>query len=156
MRVYLGSDHAGFELKAHLLGDLAAKGYDVVDIGAHAYHPDDDYPAYCFATAAAVVADEGTLGVVIGGSGNGEQIAANKIAGVRATLAWSIETATLARQHNNANVVGIGARQHTIDEATGIVEAFLSTPFSHDPRHQRRIDQVAAYESTHQLSALPD
>src|SRR3982751_3634747 len=126
MRVYLGSDHAGFELKAHLAGHLAAEGYEVVDVGAHTYDPDDDYPAFCTATGERVVADPGSLAVVIGGSGNGEQIAANKVVGVRAALAWNLETATLARQHNNANVVSVGARMHPADEAISFVEAFLA------------------------------
>ena len=155
MRVYLGSDHAGFELKVHLANHLAKQGYDVVDVGPHSYDPDDDYPTFCLHTGDQVVADETGLGVVIGGSGNGEQIAANKVAGVRAALAWSVETAQLARQHNDANVVAIGARQHTLDEATGIVEAFLNTPFSGNERHARRIDQVAEYERTRQLPVLP-
>ena len=156
MRVYLGSDHAGFELKSHLLTELAKHGYDVVDVGAHTLDPEDDYPAFCLATGAAVVAAPGSLGVVIGGSGNGEQIAANKIPGVRAALAWNHDTATLARQHNDANVVGIGARQHTIDEATALVVAFLSTPFSQAPRHQRRIDQVSAFEASGVLPPVPN
>ncbi|KOX10853.1 ribose-5-phosphate isomerase [Micromonospora profundi] len=155
MRVYLGSDHAGFELKVHLANYLAKQGYDVVDVGPHNFDPDDDYPAFCLHTGDRVVADENALGIVIGGSGNGEQIAANKIAGVRAALAWSVETAELARQHNNANVVAVGARQHTLDEATAIVEAFLNTPFSGNERHARRIDQVAEYERTRQLPDLP-
>ncbi|MFG1842656.1 ribose-5-phosphate isomerase [Micromonospora sp. DT228] len=155
MRVYLGSDHAGFELKVHLANHLAKQGYDVVDVGPHSYDPDDDYPTFCLHTGDQVVADETGLGVVIGGSGNGEQIAANKVAGVRAALAWSVETAQLARQHNDANVVAIGARQHTLDDATGIVEAFLNTPFSGNERHARRIDQVAEYEKTRELPELP-
>ncbi|MEU7591152.1 ribose-5-phosphate isomerase [Micromonospora sp. NPDC049230] len=155
MRVYLGSDHAGFELKVHLANHLAKQGYDVVDVGPHGYDPDDDYPTFCLHTGDQVVADETGLGVVIGGSGNGEQIAANKVAGVRAALAWSVETAQLARQHNDANVVAIGARQHTLDDATGIVEAFLNTPFSGNERHARRIAQVAEYEKTQQLPELP-
>jgi ribose 5-phosphate isomerase B len=146
MRVYLGSDHAGFELKAHLAGHLAAGGYEVVDVGAHTFDPEDDYPAFCVATGERVVADPGSLAVVIGGSGNGEQIAANKVIGVRAALAWNPETARLAREHNDANVVAIGARQHSLDEATALVETFLATPFSNDPRHARRIAQVAEYE----------
>ncbi|MBG6070131.1 ribose-5-phosphate isomerase [Micromonospora ureilytica] len=155
MRVYLGSDHAGFELKVHLANHLAMQGYDVVDVGPHGYDPDDDYPTFCLHTGDQVVADETGLGVVIGGSGNGEQIAANKVAGVRAALAWSVETAQLSRQHNDANVVAIGARQHTLDEATGIVEAFLNTPFSGNERHARRIAQVAEYERTRELPVLP-
>ncbi|HEU4423693.1 MAG TPA: ribose-5-phosphate isomerase, partial [Pilimelia sp.] len=130
MRVYLGADHAGYELKVHLASHLAKQGYEVVDVGPRTFDPDDDYPVFCFHTGARVVADPGSLGIVIGGSGNGEQIAANKVAGVRSALAWSVEIAQLARQHNDANVVGIGARQHTLDEATSIVEAFLTTPFS--------------------------
>ena len=146
MRVYLGSDHAGYELKTHLLSQLGGHGYELVDVGPHSYDPEDDYPAYCIATGLQVVADPGSLGVVIGGSGNGEQIAANKVKGARAALAWNVDTAQLARQHNDALLVGIGARQHTTEEATEIVSAFLKTPFSGEPRHQRRIDQVSAYE----------
>ena len=147
MRIHVASDHAGYELKVALVAHLREAGHDVVDHGAHAYDPQDDYPSFCFAAGEAVVADPGTLGVVIGGSGNGEQIAANKVTGVRAALAWNDETARLARQHNDANVVAIGARQHTVDEAVALVDAFLGEPFSHDPRHQRRIDQLAAYEA---------
>jgi ribose 5-phosphate isomerase B len=156
MRVHLGADHAGYELKVHLASHLAKQGYDVVDVGPKVFDPDDDYPVFCFHTGARVVADPGSLGVVIGGSGNGEQIAANKVTGVRAALAWNVEVAQLARQHNDANVVGIGARQHTLDEATAIVEAFLSTPFSGNERHARRIAQVTAYEQTRELPPLPE
>ena len=147
MRIHIAADHAGFELKAHLLEHLRAAGHDVVDHGAEAYDPEDDYPGVCFAAAAAVVAEPGSLGVVIGGSGNGEQIAANKVTGARAALAWSVVTASLARQHNDANVVAVGARRHSVDEAVEIVDAFLAEPFSGDARHQRRIDQLAAYEA---------
>jgi ribose 5-phosphate isomerase B len=146
MRVYLGSDHAGFELKAYLLEHLAAAGHEVVDCGASAYEPDDDYPPYCFETAQRVLADPGSLGVVIGGSGNGEQIAANKVPGIRAALAWSEETAKLGRQHNDAQVVAIGARMHTRDQAATLVDTFLATPFSNDPRHLRRIKMLADHE----------
>lgn len=155
MHVYLGADHAGYELKVHLATYLAKQGYEVVDVGPDRFLPDDDYPTYCLHAAARVVADPGSLGVVIGGSGNGEQITANKVTGVRAALAWNVETATLARQHNDANVVGIGARQHTLDEATGIVEAFLATPFSGDERHARRIGQISEYERTGALPEIP-
>jgi ribose 5-phosphate isomerase B len=154
MRVYLGADHAGYELKVHLSNYLSKQGYEVVDVGPHSFDPDDDYPAFCLHTGARVVADPGSLGVLIGGSGNGEQIAANKVTGVRAALAWNIETAQLARQHNDANVVCIGARQHTIDEATALVEAFLTTPYSAGERHSRRIAQIAAYEHGRDLPAL--
>ncbi len=147
MRIHVASDHAGYELKAALVAHLQEAGHDVVDHGAHAYDAQDDYPGFCFAAGEAVVAEPGTLGVVIGGSGNGEQIAANKVTGVRAALAWNDETARLARQHNDANVVAVGARQHSLDEAIALVDAFVGEPFSGDPRHQRRIDQLAAYEA---------
>ncbi len=155
MRVYLGSDHAGFELKGHLIAELTAAEHDVVDIGPPTYDEEDDYPAYCLATGARVVDDPGSLGVVIGGSGNGEQIAANKVPGVRAALAWSHETAALAREHNDANIVAIGARMHSAEEATAFVTAFLTTQFSGYPRHARRIKQVSEYERTHQVPDLP-
>jgi len=155
VRVYLGSDHAGFELKSHLAKHLAASGHDVVDIGPAVYDAEDDYPAFCIATATAVVADQGSLGVVIGGSGNGEQIAANKVPGARAALAWSVETAKLGRQHNDAQLVAIGGRMHSAEEATAIVEAFLATPFSGEPRHQRRIDIMSEYETSHVAPPLP-
>jgi ribose 5-phosphate isomerase B len=155
MRVYLGADHAGYELKVHLVNYLAKQGYEVVDVGPREFDPDDDYPAFCLHAGAGVVGDPGSLGVVIGGSGNGEQIAANKVAGVRAALAWNLEVAHLAREHNDANVVAIGARQHTIDEATAMVEAFLTTEFSGNERHARRIEQVGEYEKTRELPPLP-
>ena len=147
MRVYLGSDHAGFALKHDLLHRLAPAGFEVHDLGAEHYDPDDDYPAYCWDTASRVVADPGSLGVVLGGSGNGEQISANKVTGARAALAWNTETARLAREHNDANVVAVGARMHPVDEAAAIVVTFLTTPFSDDERHRRRISQLAAYEA---------
>jgi ribose 5-phosphate isomerase B len=156
MRVYLGSDHAGYELKVHLAGALAAQGHEVVDVGPAKFDPDDDYPVFCFHTGARVVADPGSLGVVIGGSGNGEQIAANKVPGVRAALAWNLDTARLGREHNDANIVAVGARQHTLDEATELVTAFLSTSFSGNERHARRIAQVLDYDTTRVLPPLPE
>ncbi|HET8794919.1 MAG TPA: ribose-5-phosphate isomerase [Arthrobacter sp.] len=155
MRVHIATDHAGMELSAHLQQDLAAKGYEVVDHGPQEYDALDDYPAFCINAAKAVVADEAanvdSRGIVLGGSGNGEQIAANKVKGIRAALAWSTETAVLARQHNNANVVAVGGRQHSVDEATAIIATFLAEPFSNDERHQRRIRQIARFESTGEL-----
>lgn len=147
MRVHIATDHAGFELKEHLRQHLSAEGHDVIDHGAFEYDAQDDYPAFCFSAAEAVAAEPGSLGVVIGGSGNGEQIAANKVPGIRASLAYTPEIASLTRQHNDANVIGIGARMHAPEEAVMIVEAFLSTEFSGDDRHQRRIDQLAKYEA---------
>jgi ribose 5-phosphate isomerase B len=149
MRVYLGSDHAGYELKAHLIEHLTASGHEPVDCGPAEYDAEDDYPPYCFATGEAVLADPGSLGVVIGGSGNGEQIAANKVRGVRCGLAWSEQTARLAREHNDAQVVAVGARMHTLEEAAGLVEVFLATPFSGGERHERRIAMLTEYEASH-------
>ena len=148
MRVHLGSDHAGFELKNAVAAHLTAKGHEVVDHGAHEFDADDDYPGPCIAAAEAVVADPGSLGLVIRGSGNGEQMAANCVRGVRAALIWSEETAALSREHNDANVAGIGARMH--DEATALrlVDVFLATAFSGGERHSRRIAKLASYEAT--------
>ncbi len=148
MRVYLGSDHAGFELKAVLVEHLTAAGHDVIDCGPHTYEPEDDYPPYCIDTAQRVVADPGSLGIVLGGSGNGEQIAANKVAGARAALGYDLPTAILARQHNDANVLGLGARLHSQEAALSIVDAFVNTAFSEDPRHVRRIGLLTAFEQS--------
>ncbi|VEG27090.1 ribose-5-phosphate isomerase [Actinomyces howellii] len=146
MRVHIAADHAGFDLKSALTEHLSAQGHDVVDHGAFVYDPADDYPAMCIEAAEAVVADPGSLGIVLGGSGNGEQIAANKVDGVRAALAWSVETAVLARQHNDANVVSLGGRMLSLEDNLAIVDAFLAEPFSGDERHARRIGQLADYE----------
>jgi ribose 5-phosphate isomerase B len=148
MRVHIGTDHAGFDLKNYLVTALIADGHDVVDHGPESYDAEDDYPVYCIPVAEAAVAESGSLGIVIGGSGNGEQIAANKVVGSRAALAYDLDTATLARQHNDANVISIGARMHTEEEALGLVRAFLATPFSGEERHARRIALLAAYERT--------
>jgi ribose 5-phosphate isomerase B len=151
MRVFLGSDHAGFELKATLIAHLIEQGHEPVDCGALTYDPNDDYPGPCITAAQRTVAEPGSLGIVIGGSGNGEQIAANKVKGCRAALVWSDDTASLARQHNNANIISIGARNHPIEDALRFVDVFLSTAFSAEPRHQRRIDILDAYEATGRL-----
>src|SRR3954453_2134221 len=148
MRIHVASDHAGYDLRVAVVAHLKDRGHDVVDHGAHTYDAQDDYPPFCIEAGEAVVADPGSLGVVIGGSGNGEQIAANKVNGGRAALAWNLATAQLARQHNDANVVSIGARQHSVDEALTLVDAFVAEPFSQDERHQRRIDLLTAYEHT--------
>lgn len=146
MRIHVAADHAGFELKAVLTEHFSSAGHQVIDHGALEYDAQDDYPPMCIAAAEAVVADPGSLGIVIGGSGNGEQIAANKVTGVRCALTWSVETAVLARQHNDANVMGIGGRMHETSEAVAIAQAFIDEPFSGDARHQRRIDLLAEYE----------
>jgi ribose 5-phosphate isomerase B len=159
MRVHLGSDHAGLELKEHLLNWLADHGYEVVDHGPFVYDAEDDYPVFCLRAADGVAADlqDGTqaLGVVIGGSGNGEAIAANKVKGIRAALAWSEETAVLAREHNDANVVSVGGRMHALEDMTRFVEVFLETPFTGEERHSRRIEMLTDYEKTANLPPLP-
>lgn len=155
MRVYLGSDHAGYELKNHLVEWLRSAGHEPVDCGPHIYDADDDYPPFCLRAAESTVRDGEALGIVIGGSGNGEQMAANKVKGARCALAWSEETAALAREHNNANLVSVGARMHTTAEATAFVDTFLRTPYSENERHTRRIEMLSAYEVTGRLPAIP-
>lgn len=152
MRIHIATDHAGLDFSTQLQHHLAEQGHEVIDHGPIEYDPLDDYPAFCIRAAQAVIADQtagvDALGVVFGGSGNGEQIAANKVAGVRAALAWNLDTARLARAHNDANVVAVGGRQHSLEEATELIEAFLAEPFSQDERHVRRIGKIAHYETT--------
>ena len=160
MRVHLGSDHAGLELKEHLLNWLADQGHEAVDHGPFVYDAADDYPVFCLRAAEGVAADQQdgvqALGVVIGGSGNGEQMAANKVKGVRAALVWSEETAVLAREHNDANVISVGGRMHTVDDMTRFIEVFLPTEFTGEERHVRRIGMLADYEKTGNLPPLPE
>ena len=152
MRIHIATDHAGLDFSQHLQKHLAAAGHDVIDHGPSAFDAMDDYPSFCINAARAVIADQSTgveaLGVVFGGSGNGEQIAANKVVGVRAALVWSVATAELAREHNNANVISIGARQHTVDEAVQFIDTFIATPYPGDERHARRIAQLGEFETT--------
>jgi len=155
VRVYLGSDHAGYELKAALVEWLEKAGHQAVDCGPATYDPQDDYPVYVMRAASAVAADPESLGIVIGGSGNGEQIAANKVTGIRAALAWSAETARLARLHNDANVVSLGARMHPVQDAVGFAQVFLETAFSGEARHARRLEMIADYERTGELPPVP-
>ena len=155
MRVYLGSDHAGLELKTRLIEWLTGAGHEPVDCGPESFVADDDYPVYVMRAAQGVINDPGSLGIVIGGSGNGEQIASNKIPGVRAALAWTDETAQLARQHNDANVLSLGARMYSLEAAMGFARIFVSTPFSGVARHARRLAEIADYEQTGKLPPLP-
>ncbi|MEP9361764.1 ribose-5-phosphate isomerase [Nocardioides sp. CN2-186] len=159
MRVHLGCDHAGLDLKDHLTAWLTEHGYEPVDHGPFWYDAVDDYPVFCLRAAEGVAADRAagldSLGVVIGGSGNGEQIAANKVVGIRCALAWSEDTARLARQHNDAQVVAVGGRMHSLEDMTRFVELFLAEPFTDEERHVRRIGQLTAYEATHELPPLP-
>jgi ribose 5-phosphate isomerase B len=158
MRIHIATDHAGLDFSTQLQHHLAAQGHEVVDHGPVEFDPVDDYPAFCIRAAQAVVRDQAagieTLGVVFGGSGNGEQISANKVRGIRAALVWNMATAELAREHNDANVIAIGARQHTFEEASAFIDRFIATPFSDEERHARRIAQIAAFENDGGL--LPD
>lgn len=153
--IHVATDHAGLDFSHQLIQHLRNSGLTVIDHGPMSYDPLDDYPEFCINAAKAVVADQqrgvAALGVVFGGSGNGEQIAANKVAGIRAALVWSDATARLARQHNDANVIAIGARQHTVDEVFALVDAFIAEPFSGEERHARRIGQIAEFEQTGQI-----
>lgn len=149
MRVHIATDHAAFDVKEYLVAELTALGYDVVDHGAHAYDALDHYPVFCIPCAEAVVAEPGSLGIVLGGSGNGEQIAANKVKGVRAGLAYNPELARLTRNHNDANVLAIGGRMNTLEESLAIAKMFLETPFSGDDRHATRIQMLTDYEDEH-------
>ncbi|MGL5856811.1 MAG: ribose-5-phosphate isomerase [Angustibacter sp.] len=154
MRVHIGGDHASYDLKAYLVQHLQGQGFDVIDHGPDVLDADDDYPVAVLRAATGVRSDEGSLGVVLGGSGNGEQIAANKVLGIRAALAWSVQTAQLAREHNDAQVVAVGARMHSEQDATAIVDAFLATPFSGDERHRRRLAMIARYEDAGELPPI--
>lgn len=152
MRIHIATDHAGLELSHFLIRELTKQGHEVFDHGPTEYDPLDDYPSFCINAALAVVADAQAgvqaLGIVLGGSGNGEQIAANKVMGIRAALAWNESTAKLAREHNDANVIAVGARQHSQSEVLRLIELFISEPFSNDERHVRRIGKIATYEQT--------
>ena len=156
MKIHLGCDHAGFELKEKVAQHLKSKGHEVIDHGAKTHDALDDYPVFCFLAAQGAAQDPNSLAIVMGGSGNGEQIAANKIKGVRAALAWSVETAKLAREHNNANVIGIGGRMHSESESLAIVDAFIDTKFSNDERHMRRINQISEYENGGKMPPMPN
>jgi ribose 5-phosphate isomerase B len=144
MRIAIGADHAGFTLKQHLVGTLARLGYDVDDFGTHSAEP-VDYPDICARVARAVVGRHAERGVVIGGSGQGEQIAANKIPGVRAALCNDLYTARMSREHNDANVLAIGGRIVAPGLADEILKLWLDTPFQ-GGRHQRRVEQIAELE----------
>ena len=147
MRIHIGSDHAGLEFKNRIVEHLQSQGHDVTDHGPHTFDPLDDYPVFCIPAAEAVAKDHGSFGIVLGGSGNGEQMAANKVKGIRAALVWSIETAKLAREHNDANVISLGGRVHDEAYCLQLVDTFLNTPFTGDERHMRRIGLIAKYES---------
>lgn len=156
MRIHIATDHAGLELSHFLIEQLREQGHEVFDHGPDHYDALDDYPSFCINAALAVVRDAQAsieaLGVVLGGSGNGEQIAANKVHGIRAALVWNESTAKLAREHNDANVIAVGARQHSQEEVLNLIKIFIAEPFSFDERHVRRIGKIANYEQTGEVS----
>ena len=146
MRIHIGSDHAGLDFKNRIVSHLLAQGHDVVDHGPHTFDALDDYPVFCIPAAIATAAEPGSIGIVLGGSGNGEQMAANKVKVIRAALVWNEATAIAAREHNDANVIAIGGRMHTEEVALALVDLFLATPFTNDPRHVRRIALISKFE----------
>jgi len=148
MKIAIGSDHAGFDLKVHLVAELERLGHEVVDLGTHSSES-VDYPPICAAVGRAVVAGEAERGIVLGGSGQGEQIAANKVRGVRAALCNDLYTARLSREHNDANVLSMGGRIVGTGLATEILELWLTTPFE-GGRHERRVAQIADIETEQQ------
>ncbi len=143
-KVYIGSDHAGYELKEKLRVYLSGLGYDVEDKGAFSLNPDDDYPDFIKPVAISVVNDKNSFGIILGGSGEGEQMVANKVEGVRAAEYYGgdLEIVRLAREHNDANILSLGARFLKEDEACNAVKIFLETPFSREIRHERRINKM--------------
>ena len=143
-RIAIGADHAGYELKQHLITRLQGLGHDVLDLGTNSTDS-VDYPPYCAAVGRAVRDGAADLGIVLGGSGQGEQLAANKVHGVRAALCNDLYTARMARSHNNANVLSMGARVVGVGLAEEIVDLFLATPFE-GGRHTRRVEQLMEIE----------
>ncbi|MDZ4226395.1 MAG: RpiB/LacA/LacB family sugar-phosphate isomerase [Patescibacteria group bacterium] len=146
MKIYLASDHAGYEMKEALIPFLRERGLEVEDVGPLTLNPEDDYPDYLMPMAAKVAENKGSFGIGIGGSGQGEAMVANRIKGARASVYYggSIKALTLSREHNNANILSLGARFISIDEAKAAVELWLSTPFSNEERHVRRIQKLDA------------
>ena len=144
MKISIGSDHAGFEYKGRFIAHLEAASHEVADYGTHSA-ASTDYPLFIIPAAEAVARGEAERGIVIGGSGNGEAIAANKVKGIRCALCWNDETAELSRRHNNANVLSIGQRMVSIEIALQILDIWLKTPFE-GGRHARRVKELDFYE----------
>lgn len=144
--VYLGADHGGYNLKEDLKIWLAENNIPLEDLGADSFNPDDDYPDFIIPVAKKVALNEDNLGLVIGRSGNGEAIAANKVRGIRAAVCLNEEMARKAKEHNNANILSLGADYISADEAKQILKVFIETPFSGDERHKRRIEKIGKIE----------
>ena len=146
MKIYIAADHAGFELKKRLVEYLAEAGLAVVDLGNKVFDPNDDYPDFILPLAQKVAQDEESKGIIIGRTGNGEAIAANKVKGIRAALCLNEKMAIKARQDNDANILSLGADFVDEAEAERVVDAFLKTPFSQKERHKRRLAKIASFE----------
>ncbi|MFH1587303.1 MAG: ribose 5-phosphate isomerase B [Candidatus Diapherotrites archaeon] len=145
MKVFIGADHAGFEMKEYIEKHLNEKGHEVEDLGANSTES-VDYPVFAEKVGKAVVGEEGSLGILVCGTGLGMCMASNKVNGVRAATCRTVEGAKLTREHNNANVLCLGARLQKEEDVIQIVDAFLATPFSGDERHKRRVDGIADLE----------
>ena len=146
-KIFLGTDHAGFELKEEIKKSLQKEGYKVEDQGAFSYDEKDDYPEFIFKAAKKVSENQGSKGIIFGGSGQGEAIVANKVPGIRAVVYYgNKDVITLSRAHNDANILSIGARFVSKKEAIGAVKSWLSTSFSNEERHKRRIYQISKVE----------
>jgi ribose 5-phosphate isomerase B len=148
MRIYIASDHGGYWLKDSIKQDLLSHGHEVVDVGNSSYDPNDDYPDYVIPLAEKVVEDAGTVGIIIGRSGNGEAIAANKVKGIRAAVCLTEDMSRIAREHNNANILSLGSSFVDIHRAGRIIEVFLESMFTADERHTRRLDKISLYEAS--------
>lgn len=150
MRIYIGADHGGYQLKEELKKYLGEIGHEVEDMGAHELNPEDDYPDFVFPVALRVAQSKPheAMGIVIGRSGNGEVITANKVKGIRAALCWNEEVAKKAREHNDANILSLSADYTDTETAKIIVKTFLETPFSEEERHKRRIEKISKYKTS--------
>ena len=146
MKIYLATDHAGFELKEKLKNFLESEGFEVEDCGAFKFDKDDDYPDFIKTAAKKVALSPGSFGVIFGKSGQGEQIAANKVKGIRAALGFNEENVRLAREHNNANVLSLGFDFVPFDKAKDLIKLFVNTPFTNEERHIRRINKITKIE----------
>lgn len=144
MKIYLGADHAGFKLKEDIRHFLVETGYEVADLGPNREVPDDDYPDYIRPVAERVAHEKGAVGVVFGGSGEGEAMVANRFSGVRAAVWYgkNDRIVALSREHNDANILSVGARFVSTEEAKHAIQLWLTTPFTYEPRHERRIDKI--------------
>ena len=147
MKIYIASDHGGYELKKELVNYLQRKGYTIEDMGNKEDDPQDDYPDFILPLAEKVAKDMGAMGIILGRSGNGEAIAANKVKGIRAAVCLNVQMAKMAREHNDANILSLGADYLDLSTAKAIVDTFLETSFSTEEKHKRRMNKITSYES---------